>query len=114
MIIGIIFFMEKSKVLFNEKCAICNFEIKHYKKRSELQFQDCSAMEDKYLKKLHVVLEDGTELSGVDAFIYVWDRTKGYNWLGNIIRLPVIYHLSKIAYFFLAYILFWRYKYFAR
>ena len=62
MIIGIIFFMEKSKVLFNEKCAICNFEIKHYKKRSELQFQDCSGMEDKYLKKLHVVLEDGTEL----------------------------------------------------
>ena len=114
MIIGIIFFMEKSKVLFNEKCAICNFEIKHYKKRSELQFQDCSAMEDKYLKKLHVVLEDGTELSGVDAFIYVWDRTKGYNWLGNIIRLPVIYHLSKIAYFFLAYILFWRYKYFVK
>jgi len=114
MIIGIIFFMEKSKVLFNEKCAICNFEIKHYKKRSELQFQDCSAMEDKYLKKLHVVLEDGTELSGVDAFIYVWDRTKGYNWLGNIIRLPVIYHLSKIAYFFLAYILFWRYKYLAK
>ena len=94
MIIGIIFFMEKSKVLFNEKCAICNFEIKHYKKRSELQFQDCSAMEDKYLKKLHVVLEDGTELSGVDAFIYVWDRTKGYNWLGNIIR-PVSYtHLT--------------------
>ena len=114
MIIGIIFFMEKSKVLFNEKCAICNFEIKHYKKRSELQFQDCSAMEDKYLKRLHVVLEDGTELSGVDAFIYVWDRTKGYNWLGNIIRLPVIYHLSKIAYFFLAYILFWRYKYLAK
>ena len=114
MIIGIVFFMEKSKVLFNEKCAICNFEIKHYKKRSELQFQDCSAMEDKYLKKLHVVLEDGTELSGVDAFIYVWDRTKGYNWLGNIIRLPVIYHLSKIAYFFLAYILFWRYKYLAK
>ena len=106
--------MKNSKVLFNEKCGICNFEIKHYKKRSELQFQDCSAMEDKYLKKLHVVLEDGTELSGVDAFIYVWNRTKGYKWLGNIIRLPVIYHLSKIAYFFLAYILFWRYKYLAK
>ena len=114
MIIGIIFFMEKSKVLFNEKCAICNFEIKHYKKRSELQFQDCSAMEDKYLKKLHVVLEDGTELSGVDAFIYVWERTKGNNWLGNIIRLRVIYQLSEIANFCLADILFWRYKYIAK
>ena len=54
------------------------------------------------------------ELSGVDAFIYVWHRTNGYRWLASIIGLPVVYHLSKIAYFFLAYILFWRYKYFAK
>ena len=43
--------MEKGKVLFNEKCSICNFEIKHYKKRSSLNFEDCRAMEDKYLKE---------------------------------------------------------------
>ena len=71
--------MQKSKVLFNEKCSICNFEIQHYKKRSQLNFQDCSFMDDKYLKKLHVIFEDGKELSGVDAFIYVWERTDGYN-----------------------------------
>ncbi len=106
--------MDNSKVLFNEKCSICNFEIKHYKKRSNLQFEDCSSMNEKYLKKLHVVFDDGKELSGVDAFIYVWERTNGYNWVARIIRLPVIYHLSKIAYFFLAYVLFWRYKYFAK
>ena len=106
--------MNDSKILFNEKCSICNFEIKHYKKRSELNFVNCSEMEDKYLKKLHVVFDDGKELSGVDAFIYVWERTNGYNWVARIIRQPVIYHLSKITYFFLAYILFWRYKYFAK
>ena len=72
--------MEKAKVLFNEKCMICNFEINHYKKRSKLKFQDCSSMNDKYLKKLHVVFENGKELSGVDAFIYVWHRTNGYPW----------------------------------
>ena len=48
--------MEKGKVLFNEKCSICNFEIKHYKKRSSLNFEDCSAMEDKYLKALYLSL----------------------------------------------------------
>ena len=106
--------MEKVKVLFNEKCMICNFEINHYKNRSKLKFQDCSSMNDKYLKKLHVVFENGEELSGVDAFIYVWHRTKGYRWLASVVGLPVVYHLSKIAYFFLAYILFWRYKYFAK
>ena len=52
--------MEKGKVLFNEKCSICNFEIKHYKKRSSLNFEDCSAMEDKYLKALYVQFSDGT------------------------------------------------------
>ena len=67
--------MNDSKILFNEKCSICNFEIKHYKKRSELNFVNCSEMEDKYLKKLHVIFDDGKELSGVDAFIYVWEET---------------------------------------
>ena len=114
MIIVIIFLMKKSKVLFNEKCSICNFEIKHYKKRSKLNFEDCSSMNDKYLKKLHVVFEDGKELSGVDAFIYVWHRTKGYKRLGTFISLPLIYQLSKLAYFFIAYLLFWRYKYFVK
>ena len=101
--------MNDSKILFNEKCSICNLEIKHYKKRSDLNFVNCSEMGDRYLKKLHVRFENGTEISGVDAFIYVWERTKGYNLIAAIIRMPVIYQLSKIAYFFLAYILFWRY-----
>ena len=103
--------MEKAKVLFNEKCMICNFEINHYKNRSKLKFQDCSSMNDKYLKKLHVVFEDGKELSGVDAFIYIWERTNGYSWLAKIVSLPIIIQLAKISYFFLAYILYWRYKF---
>ena len=65
---------DNGKVLFNEKCSICNFEIKH----SQLTFNDCSHMEDKYLKKLHVVFDDDKELVGVDAFIYIWKRTDGY------------------------------------
>ena len=69
--------MNNSKVLYNQKCSICNYEIQHYKKRSSLSFVDCSEMEDKYLKKLHVSFDNGTELSGVDAFIYVWKNTKG-------------------------------------
>ena len=87
---------DNGKVLFNEKCSICNFEIKHYKKRSDLNFEDCSDMNDKYLKKLHVVFEDGDELIGVDAFIYVWKRTDGYAWLAKFTSAPVIYQLSLI------------------
>ena len=102
--------MNESKILFNEKCMVCNLEIKHYKKRSKLNFVDCSEMEDKYLKRLHVVFDSGEEISGVDAFIYVWERTKGYAWIAKIIKLPIVYFLSKIGYAVIAFILFHKFK----
>ena len=98
------------KVLFNEKCGICNFEIQHYKKRSSLEFSDCSQMDDKYLKKLHVIFPDGEELDGIDAFIYVWTRTNGYHWLGKLISLPIVKQLAVFAYSILAFILYWRFR----
>lgn len=106
--------MKKSEILFNEKCTICNFEIKHYKQRSELNFVNCSEMGDKYLKRLHVRFEDGKELSGVDAFIYIWERTKGYELLAKFVGLPVVNQLSKMAYAILAFLLFYKYKIFAK
>tara|TARA_Y100000389_G_scaffold76083_1_gene72738 strand:+ start:2057 stop:2395 length:339 start_codon:yes stop_codon:yes gene_type:complete len=79
------------KVLFNEECSICNFEIKHYKKRSQLEYENCSQKGDKYLKALYVEFPDGREIKGVDAFIYVWSNTKGYGWLAKFASLPVIF-----------------------
>ena len=100
------------KVLFNEKCSICNLEIKFYKKRSELEFVDCSHMNDKYLKKLHVVFDNGEELVGVDAFIYVWERTQGYGLLAKFAALPFVYQCAKFSYVIVAFFLFWRFKIF--
>tara|TARA_B100000927_G_scaffold257343_1_gene225213 strand:- start:773 stop:1099 length:327 start_codon:yes stop_codon:yes gene_type:complete len=104
----------KDKVLFNEKCRICNLEIQHYKKRSNINFVDCSDMEDKYLKKLHVCLSDGKELVGLDAFIYVWRRTKGYNLVAVIASLPVIKQIAKFIYLILAFLIYWRFKIFIK
>ena len=104
--------MTKGKVLFNEKCSVCNFEIQHYKKRSSLNYTDCSGMDDKYLKALHVQFEDGKELVGVPAFIYVWNNTTGYKWLAKLISLPIILQLSQFAYAIIARILFWSFKIF--
>ena len=107
--------METSeKVLFNEKCSICNIEIQHYMKRSNVKFVDCSEMDDKYLKKLHVSLADGGELVGVDAFIYIWRRTQGYNWLAILISLPVIKQIAKFIYSILAFLIYWRFKIFIK
>ncbi len=102
------------KVLFNEKCSICNIEIQHYKKRSNIKFVDCSEMDDKYLKQLHVRLADGSELAGVDAFIYVWKRTKGYNWLANLTSFPIIKQIAKFIYSILAFLIYWRFKIFIK
>ena len=86
---------------FNEECSICNFEIKHYKKRSQLEYENCSQKGDKYLKALYVEFPDGTEIKGVDAFIYVWSNTKGYGWLSKLVSLPIIFTLAKISMLFL-------------
>ena len=102
--------MYKEKILFNEKCSICNFEIKHYKERSNLNFIDCSDMEDKYLKKLHVILPNKEELSGVDAFIYVWKQTTGYEWLAKLIKLPGIKLIAVFFYAIISRLLFWKFK----
>ena len=102
------------KVLFNEECSICNFEIKHYKKRSQLQYENSSQKGDKYLKALYVEFLDGSEIKGVDAFIYVWSNTEGYGWLAKLVTLPVVFTLAKILYSFLAFVLYWRFKIFNR
>ena len=97
-------------VLFNEECGICNFEINHYKKKSNLKFENCSQLGDKYLKQLHIKFQDNSELVGVDAFIYVWENTNGFRLLSRIIKVPIIYVISKIAYKVIALLLFYRFK----
>ena len=106
--------MNKSKILYNKKCSICNYEIEHYKKRSNLDYVDCSNMDDKYLKKLHVKFEDGSELSGVEAFIFVWERTDGYHWLAKLVSMPLIINIAKFCYSIIAFLLFWRFKIFVK
>ena len=71
-------------------------------------------MGDKYLKALYVEFPDGTEIKGVDAFIYVWSNTKGYGWLSKLVSFPGVYTFAKLLYAILAFILYWRFKLFNR
>ena len=66
----------------------------------------------KYDRRIKYV--DGKELSGVDAFIYIWERTKGYELLAKFVGLPVVKQLSKMAYAILAFLLFYKYKIFSK
>ena len=100
----------KGKILYNEERSICNFEIKHYKKRSQLEYENSSHKGEKYLKALYVEFPDGSEIKGVDASINVWSNTKGYQWLAKFVSLPIVFTFAKIVYVLLASILYWRFK----
>ena len=98
------------KVLYNEKCSICAFEINQYKKKSEIEFLDCSKMGNKYLRRLHFISNSNELKVGLDAFIEIWSRSEGYEKLAKFFSLPLIYHFASGAYEVISFILFYRYK----
>ena len=50
-------------------------------------------------KRLHV-LHDGSVLSGVPAFVVIWQQLPRYQLLAKIVRLPIVYFLSNLVYDF--------------
>ena len=109
-----------NKVLFNNSCSICRFEINHYKKlENNLEWIDIStekkSKEDtaknakELLRRLHTV-KNNKVYSGVDAFIEMWSEIPRYSFLAKIIRKPVIYQVSWFLYEVFALILFYKNK----
>lgn len=91
-------------VLYNDRCPICRAEIEHYRAYAEaralpIRFED---LHDAQLgqwgvdaagaaKRLHVRTKDGV-LSGVDAFIALWQEMPRYRVLARIVSLPGLRH----------------------
>ena len=109
-----------TKVYYNESCSICRFEINHYKKFEEkISWIDItnnsSAVNEtkkqpkELIRRLHV-LKDGQIYKGIDAFLIVWKELPKYKWLHNLVKTPIIYNLSYIAYECLAYLLYLKNK----
>tara|TARA_B100001250_G_C19479420_1_gene648044 strand:+ start:171 stop:545 length:375 start_codon:yes stop_codon:yes gene_type:complete len=109
-----------TKVYYNESCSICRFEINHYKKFEEkIGWVDVtnnkSAVDEtkkqpkELIRRLHV-LKNGQIYKGIDAFLIVWEELPKYKWLYNLVKTPIIYHISYIAYECLAYLLYLKNK----
>tara|TARA_R110002096_G_C14661614_1_gene728112 strand:- start:33555 stop:33932 length:378 start_codon:yes stop_codon:yes gene_type:complete len=108
------------KVFYDDRCPLCSKEIDYYKRIapstvivwcgisqhiSVLEKNDISYLES--LKILHVINTEGKLYRGVDAFILIWQHIIGWRWFAKVVKLPLIYHVSKALYSIFAH---WRFN----
>ena len=102
----------ETRILFNANCPICKTEICHYRDYAKgrgivMHFDDLNQIDPTLYgvtridaaKRLHV-LHDGSVLSGVPAFVVIWQQLPRYQLLAKIVRLPIVYFLSNLVYDF--------------
>ena len=107
-------------VFYDGKCGLCSKEINYYRKIAPpgvFNWQDITvSMKDLKkedvsltmgLKFLHAKDHNGQMYIGVDAFILIWKQLKRWRVLAILVRLPLLYQMTKILYYFFAN---WRFK----
>lgn len=101
---------DETRVLYNADCPVCNFEIQHYVRYSNdkalrIRFEDLNCddlsswgvSQDDAARRLYV-LKDGALLSGIPAFLVLWDDMPRYRWLARLVRLPGIHAIAVVLY----------------
>ena len=107
-------------VFYDGKCGLCSKEINHYRKVAPdciFEWQDITQSADDLnrcgiplsqgLKLLHVMDNKGNFYVGVDAFIMIWKQLPRWRVLAVIVSLPIIWHITNVAYKIFAN---WRFK----
>ncbi|WP_439121725.1 thiol-disulfide oxidoreductase DCC family protein [Marivita sp.] len=99
-----------TKVLFNDDCPVCSFEINHYatyakKHGLPIQFDDLNGPEraawgideDTAARRLYVQ-RDGQLYDGIPAFLELWREMPRYRLLAKVVGLPGIKQLAAFSY----------------
>lgn len=108
------------RVFYDGKCGLCRREIAYYKRiaphnvfafmditQDAALFNSLGFTIEQGLKALHVQTPDATIHIGVDAFIEIWKRLKGWRYLGWMASVSGIRQsLSFVYHRFAA----WRFK----
>lgn len=102
--------MTQTKVLFNDDCPVCSFEINHYvayarREGLPIRFDDLNGPgladwgidADTAARRLYVEHE-GVLLGGIPAFIVLWRQMPRYRWLAAIVNIPGVRHLAAFLY----------------
>jgi predicted DCC family thiol-disulfide oxidoreductase YuxK len=98
-------------VYFDGACPICRREIAHYRTRegaADISWVDVVASgpvelgtdldRDAALARLHVRREDGSLVSGAEAFATIWARLPAYAWLGRIAAWRPVLFMLEVGY----------------
>lgn len=110
----------KLTLFYDGLCPLCSREIEYYRKRAaedplvhfvdiaDPQFQASAHGLDPLAvhRQMHVKLDDQLHV-GVDAFVAIWQRIRGFGWLARLVRLPGVYQLAWVAYTIFAWIRPW-------
>ena len=101
---------DDTRVLYNQTCPVCRYEIHHYRDYAQGQdlaiaFDDlmtddlaCWGLtQDEAAKRLHV-LHQGRIIAGIPAFLVLWQQMPRYRWLARIVGLPGLRQVASVAY----------------
>lgn len=105
-------------VFYDGLCQLCSREIELFQKRvtdGSLKFIDISdpSFDAKSFgidpvrvhREMHVRNDEtGEMMIGVSALTAMWECVPGLRWLAKLVRLPVIWQLSKLGYVVFAWI----------
>ncbi len=98
-------------VIYNASCPICSAEVGHYRSAARscvraVEFHDITdgallaryglATEDA-ARRFHLV-RDGEVLSGVPAFVALWNTLPGWRGLARVVGHPVVRPLAGVVY----------------
>jgi len=95
-------------------CPLCSREIAHYRARvhnGEVAFLDITdptfhasthGIDPQRVHKVMHAKRGEKVLTGLDAFIALWETVPGYAWLARLARLPVLYGVLILGYHVIA------------
>ena len=105
---------DELRVFFNNQCPICSAEISHYRGISAsghgftIKFKDINSCPNSLVhchlgfadikRRMYVRDEYGRVLSGIDAFIAIWQHLPGYERVARWFRHPLAYAMGDITY----------------
>lgn len=102
---------DDTRVLYNETCPVCRFEIQSYARRAKADglpirfdgLENAAAWgltADQAARRLHV-LHRGQLFAGIPAFQVLWRELPHMRWLARLTALPVVHQIACASYDYL-------------